>query len=157
MNSEHSLPRPTLVIILSQINPFHTHISYVRFILILPCCLCYVSQAVSPLQRTSNLPHLSATCTAHLILVYLIILILSDEENKLSNFSLYNFLCSTLTLTPLSSNILFSTLFLDFVYSDICVPSLMWQTMCHNHTEQQVRLEFFCVRVFTILRLQTIR
>jgi hypothetical protein len=97
-----------MVTILSQNNRHHTQVSYVRSILILPSRLCCL------LFTVFVIPAMHATCIAHLFPVYLIIIIISDEEYKLSSTSLHRFS----SLLSLHLNILLSTLLSDIISLD---------------------------------------
>jgi hypothetical protein len=84
-----------------------------------------------------------ATFHACLILLYLIILIILDEEYKVWSSSFCSFLQPPAILSPFGPNNLLSTLFSN----TISVCSLMRETKFHTHTEHctsNQRIQFSC-------------
>lgn len=85
----------------------NSHLIFLKFILILSSCLCLVFYVVSFLQVLKPqlcVPHLPA----HLCLLDLIILIISDKEYKLCRFLLRNFINPPLSLAQTFSSVLCS-------------------------------------------------
>jgi hypothetical protein len=80
------------------------------------------------------------TCSAYLILLDLIILIICGKAYKLRSSSLCSLLQPSATSSLLGSNILFSSQFSNILN----ILPLVWETKFYTRTKQEVKL-FFCV------------
>jgi len=126
---------PSLVIILSQMNPVH---------------IFHLQAVLSKFSHQSFLPihHGSYPCymPVHPIIHDLITLIIFGEALKLLSSSLRSLLQSPVTSSLLCLNILLSTAF-----SKRHLP-LTWETKFHTHTKQQVKVQ---LRIFLSLIFET--
>jgi hypothetical protein len=131
---------PPLTRILSQINPVHEtpsslrsiFISSIRLRLGLPSGL-FPSGFPTKIRYAFRFAPIRTTCSAHLTLLNLIILIILGEEYKF-----WSFLQRSITSSLFGPNIHLSTLFSDTL--SLC--SLMPETEFHTHTESQTKLQF---------------
>ena len=115
----HKCPPP--VPILSQLDPVHTPTSHflkihhsiiIQFTQVLPNRL-FPSGFPTKTLYTPLLTPISATCSAHLILLDFISRTILGEEYRSLSSSLCSFLHSLITSSPLSPNVLLNTLFSD--------------------------------------------
>jgi hypothetical protein len=109
---------PPKVRIFSQVNPRHTPSNNFPKVHLIPSSHLRLGLPSRPLPSGFPIKSLHkflpspmrATFPAHLILLHLIHLLISDDEYKLWRSSLCNFLHSPRTSSPLAQNVLLSTL-----------------------------------------------